>query len=461
MHNFVSRVVLAVCSAAIVMPAQSVANAANAASRPAKAEQLKTTVSDQTSNAFSFPSPLLSSSDRRAFSVGNALFRSNWVTAPSSTAGLDGLVPLFNARSCSSCHLRDGRSRPPEADERDRHGLLVRIGVRSSDGPDQPHAFYGDQIQDQAIPGVQPEAQVALSWLPSSGQYGDGEPFELLAPHYELHDLQYGPLGDDVVLGGRVAPQMIGLGLLESIATEQLLKLADPDDRDGDGISGRPHWLGNQQTLGRFGWKATQPTVAGQIAAAFVHDMGITSSVHQTEPLSPRQRSSMRYASGGQPEISDHKLDRVAFYSRTIAVPEPRNQGDASVAAGKQHFEAYGCAACHIPTWQTASDAFHPAFADRTIHPYTDLLLHDLGAELADQKHDGQALPNEWRTAPLWGIGLIPVVNEHNRYLHDGRARGLAEAILWHGGEAKAARERFRLADAAQRAELLAFIRSL
>jgi CxxC motif-containing protein (DUF1111 family) len=419
------------------------------------------TVRDATSNAFSFPSPLLPASDRRAFSVGNAIFRSNWVTAPSATTGLDGLGPLFNARSCSSCHLRDGRSRPPADGERDRHGLLVRIGVRMPSGADAPHPLYGAQVQDQAIPGVQAEARVEIEWPAMHGAYQDGEAFELIAPRYELLDLAYGRLGDNVVLGGRVAPQMIGLGLLESIRAEDLQKIADPDDRNGDGISGRIHWLGEAKDIGRFGWKATQPTVAAQIAAAFVHDMGIASSAHPTEPLSQSQRDQITYASGGDPEITDHKLERVAFYSRTLAVPAQRDREDVAVLAGQQHFMDFGCAACHVPTWTTANTAFHPAFANRTIHPYTDLLLHDLGAGLADEKHDGDAQPQEWRTPPLWGIGLIKTVNEHERYLHDGRARGLAEAILWHGGEALAARERFRKAPAPQRAELLRFLRSL
>lgn len=452
-------VLLVACATAQPLAAQTSRIAPSNAHGAAR--HLEDTVRDATSNAFSFPSPLLHASDRRAFSVGNAIFRSNWVTAPSATAGLDGLGPLFNARSCSSCHLRDGRSRPPKAGERNRHGLLIRIGIRTAGRADAPHALYGDQIQDQAIPGMQAEARVEIRWLPTTGTYEDGEPFELIAPRYDLVDLAHGTLGDEVVLGGRVAPQMIGLGLLESIGTDGLRKIADPDDRDGDGISGRIHWVGESKAVGRFGWKATQPTVAAQVAAAFVHDMGITSSAHPAEPLSPTQRDSLTYASGGDPEISDHKLARVAFYSRTIAVPSPRDRETAAVVAGQQHFLAYGCAACHVPSWTTANTAFHPRFANRIIHPYTDLLLHDLGAGLADEKQDGNALPQEWRTPPLWGIGLIPIVNQHNRYLHDGRARGLAEAILWHGGEAHAAREQFRHAPSSDRAELLQFLRSL
>ena len=421
------------------------------------------TVFDTSTNAFGFPSPLLDAKQRRAFAVGNALFRANWVTAPSSAEGLDGLGPFFNARSCSSCHAKDGRSQPPAEGELDRHGLLVRIGVRVANAADAPHPAYGAQVQDQAIAGTAPEAQVGLSWQKTVGAYGDGEPFELIAPHYELRQLAFGPLGDDVVLGGRTGPQLIGLGLLEAIPDAALLALADPDDRDRDGISGRVHLVpdGDGTRIGRFGWKATQPTVLAQTAGAFANDMGITTSLHAHEPLTAIERAQVTFASGGAPELDDHKLDRIVFYTRTIAVPAQRDPDAPAVRAGREHFEAFGCAKCHVESFETGPVDFHDRFAGITIRPYTDLLLHDLGPELADEKRDGDARPSEWRTPPLWGIGLIPVVNGHERYLHDGRARGLAEAILWHGGEAEAAREAFRRAPKAEREQLLAFLRSL
>jgi CxxC motif-containing protein (DUF1111 family) len=417
------------------------------------------TVVDATTNAFGYPLPTLPAADRRAFVVGNSLFRANWVAAPASATGLDGLGPLFNARSCSACHRLDGRSQPPEADDVDRHGLLVRIGVRSADGPDAPHPVYGGQLQDVAIPGVAPEVRIDLRWRTEAGVYGDGEPFELVQPEYTLRDPAYGPLGE-YVLGGRTAPHMVGLGLLEAIAESKLREWADPDDRNQDGISGRVHVLGDGQ-IGRFGWKATQPTVREQVAGAFVHDMGITTSLHPREPLTGPQQATIHAASGGDPELTDDKLERIVFYSRALAVPAPRDVESPVVRAGAALFTAFGCAACHVPECTTSEQATHPAFAARRIRPYTDLLLHDLGERLADGKHDGDARPSEWRTAPLWGLGLIPVVNGHERLLHDGRARGPAEAILWHGGEALAARERFRTAAKADRDALVAFLRSL
>ena len=420
-------------------------------------------VADATANAFGNPSPLLGAADRRAFQVGNSVFKANWVEAGASASGLDGLGPLFNARSCSSCHLRDGRSRPPEPQDRERHGLLLRIGVQAEDGAEAPHPAYGGQVQDDAQSGAKAEARVEIRYESKKGAYGDGSEFELLAPSYELSQLAYGELGDRVVLGPRVAQHLVGLGLLESIAEERLLELADDGDANRDGISGRAHRVVSAVTgnpaIGRFGWKATQPTVLEQVAAAFVNDIGITSPIFPAETLTPAQ--SALAAEQQEPEIDAKKLDRVAFYSRAIAVPAPRNQADAQVARGKALFSEFGCAACHVPSHVTADAAFHPAFARVAIDPYTDMLLHDMGDGLADGKREGDATPSEWRTPPLWGIGLIETVNGHQRFLHDGRARGFAEAVLWHGGEGEAAKERFRLAPLAQREALLAFLRSL
>jgi CxxC motif-containing protein (DUF1111 family) len=422
------------------------------------------TVGEAGNNSFGFPAPLLTAAERRAFAVGNSFFKLNWVTAPSSTADLDGLGPLFNARSCSGCHLYDGRSRPPEPDQIDRQGLLLRIGVRAAPGdPDRPHPVYGDQIQDAAVLGETPEARVAIRTRTIAGEYGDGTAYELLAPEYELQDLAYGPLGEGVVLSPRTAPQLIGLGLLEAVPLEQLLEHADPDDRDRDGVSGRVHFVRGphgEQVPGRFGWKAAQPTVLAQTAAAFVNDIGITSDLFPDEALTPAERERIRAPSGGHPEIDAHKLDRVVFYTRTLGVPAQRGAGEPQVAAGRAVFERCRCAVCHVARFVTG-DAFHPAYAGQVIHPYTDLLLHDMGPGLADGKRDGDAGPQEWRTPPLWGIGLVPAVNGHSRYLHDGRARNLAEAVLWHDGEAASAKEAFRTASATDRAALLAFLASL
>jgi CxxC motif-containing protein (DUF1111 family) len=422
------------------------------------------TVADDGSSAFSLPSPALGAEERRAFAIGNAFFKDNWVTAPASTAGRDGLGPIFNARSCSACHLRDGRGRPPEAGEAEATGLLLRLGVPGA-GADLDHPVYGGQIQDHAILGVRPEARVEIRTEVVRGEHGDGSPYELQRPSYALAELGYGPLGDGARLGARVAPQMIGLGLLEAIPAGAIEAGADPHDRDADGISGRASHVACRRSggvaLGRFGWKASQATVEEQVAAAFDNDIGITSSLFAAEALGLRQAGEITFVSGGAPELSAEKLARVTFYSQTLAVPVQRAAEEPEVRRGTELFLAAGCGACHTPTWRTGPRAVIPAYAGVEIHPYTDLLLHDLGPELADQKRDGEAAEAEWRTPPLWGIGLFETVNGHTRYLHDGRARNLAEAILWHGGEAEAARERFRALPAAERGALLAFLGSL
>lgn len=418
------------------------------------------TVGDTSPNAFGFPAPTLDWKERRRFLVGNSFFKQNWIEAPASASERDGLGPLFNARSCSACHLRDGRSAPPAPTDRDRHGLLLRIGVRQPDGPDRPHPVYGSQVQDVAIRGAAPEGRTVIRHEPLRGAFDDGTPYELLQPRYALEDLGYGALGDGVALGPRIAPPLIGLGLLEAVPAKVLEALADPDDRDGDGISGRVHYLDpDRTTVGRFGWKATQATVADQVAAAFVHDMGITSELQPVEPLTDAQRE-LRAESGARAEIRAETFDKVVFYTAMLAVPAERGLEDDRVRRGREVFDSVGCVACHVPTLQTGVSAHHPSYASQTIAPFSDLLLHDMGPGLADDKRDGRAAPAEWRTPPLWGIGLTETVSGVARYLHDGRARSLTEAILWHGGEARGARERFTAASQLDREALLAFLRS-
>jgi CxxC motif-containing protein (DUF1111 family) len=421
------------------------------------------TTLDASARAFAQFIPTLTREERRAFAVGNNFFNDNWVTAPASTEGRDGLGPLFNAQSCSTCHFADGRGSPPlDADDPTR-GLLVRISVLDEAGNPIPVPGYGDQLQDRSIEGVAPEATIVITRETIVGSYGDGTTFELEAPTYALTDLAYGALPDDVLVSPRVAPPVFGVGLLEAIPAASIVAAADPADADGDGVSGRPNLVAGrsgEQLLGRFGWKASVVTVNAQNAAAFVGDIGITSSLHPDQPCEPVQIDCAAAPAGGDPEIDEHKLERVTFYTRTLAVPARRDVGSPDTDAGEELFGAIGCASCHTPTQQTG-DSDVAALADQMIHPYTDLLLHDMGQGLADGRPDGDATGSEWRTAPLWGIGLTATVSGHTRFLHDGRARNLTEAILWHGGEAADAQERFRELSAADRRRLLAFLESL
>ncbi len=408
-------------------------------------------------NAFLAPASNLDPETEQHFHGGNGFFNQSWVTAPASTMARDGLGPTFNARSCSTCHFKDGRGRPPEPGE-PLESMLLRIS-NSSGAPDER---YGDQLQSLAIMGVPAEATPEIVWETESGRYDDGEAYTLRKPRYGARDWSFGEAS--LLWSGRVAPQMIGLGLLEAIGEDRLAALADPDDADGDGISGRVAWVESlakgRMMPGRFGWKAEQPTVRDQTAGAFLGDMGLTSALLPEENCPPAQTACLNATNGGSPEVSDTILDRVETYSKVISVPVRRNFDSPEVERGRQVFWDLGCNLCHIPSHVTGP--FSPAaLAGQTIWPYTDLLLHDLGEGLADDRPAGAASGTEWKTPPLWGLGLVPAVNRHLFLLHDGRADGFAEAILWHGGEAESAQRAFKAAPQADRRALVAFLESL
>jgi CxxC motif-containing protein (DUF1111 family) len=389
------------------------------------------------------------------------------VTAPSSTEGSDGLGPLFNARSCSACHFRDGRGRPPVEPDEPFVALLFRLSIpgRAADGGPLPEASYGGQLNQQAILGVPPEGRALVVYEERPGAYGDGTTYSLREPRYELVDLGYGPLDPQILVSPRTAPFLVGLGLLEAVDEAAILDAADLDDGDGDGISGRPNVVWNRATrstaLGRFGWKANQPTIEQQNAGAFLGDIGVTSDLFPEQNCTAAQTECAAAPNGGEPEVDAEKIEAVTFYVRHLAVPARRDTDDPIVLRGEQLFHDVGCASCHRATFVTGDVPGAPALSRQRIHPYTDLLLHDMGPDLADDRPDFEADGREWRTPPLWGIGLVETVNGHDLLLHDGRARGLAEAILWHGGEGTAARERFRNLPAEGRAALIRFLESL
>ena len=410
-------------------------------------------------NAFLRPASNLTPEHEGAFYGGNSFFNDNWVEAPASTQNRDGLGPLFNARSCSGCHFRDGRAQPPEEGDGAMEGLLFRLS--GADGGAE--RTYGEQLQDVALPGLEPEGRVRIERELISGTFDDGTTYELEAPTYHL-DMFDGALEAGATFSPRIAPQMIGLGLLEAIPVDDLLSVEDPDDRDGDGISGRAQWVVDVSTgetmLGRFGWKADAPTVLHQSAAAFNGDIGITSPLFPSDDCTEAQTACRGEPSGGAPEIEMRLLERVTIYSQAVAVPIRRSWDDEEVLRGKYLFGDIGCASCHTPSHTTGEGSLDE-FAGLRIWPYTDLLLHDMGPGLADGRPLGEADGQEWKTPPLWGLGLVPDVNGHTRYLHDGRARSLEEAVLWHGGEAEEARVRYGGLDPVDREALLRFLRSL
>ena len=415
-------------------------------------------------NAFELSARNLTNEERRRFEVGDSFFNQNWVTAPASTTARDGLGPTFNALACASCHSHDGRAKPPENDDDPERGLLLRLSVPGLNGPEN-EPIYGGQLQDRAILRVTPEGRISIRYEEMPGTYPDGTPYSLRKPTYSVEDAAFGPLHPDVTMSPRIAPATIGMGLLEAIPEERILAAADPDDADSDGISGHPNMVTDLRTgdaaLGRFGWKAGQPTVEQQAAGAFIGDIGITSALFPDQNCPAAQRACRDAPNGGTPEIEDERLATVTFYVQTLAVPAMRDVDDSQVRDGAQLFAQVNCIACHTP--QHVTDASHPVrpLREQTIYPYTDLLLHDMGEGLADGHQEGLAAGSEWRTPPLWGIGLVQAVSGHTMFLHDGRARDLEEAILWHGGEARASRDAFTLLSADERAALLRFLESL
>lgn len=416
-------------------------------------------------NAFSLSARNLAQEQRDRFFLGNALFNTNWVSSPSSTTARDGLGPLFNARSCSACHFKDGRGRPPEPGG-DLVSMLFRLSVpgTDADGGPMPDPVYGGQLSGSAVLAARPEGRGAVAYAMVPGTYPDGAAYTLLMPAYSISDWAYGPPGAGLMVSPRTAPGIVGMGLLESIPAEDILALADSADADGDGVSGRPNYVADARTggtsLGRFGWKANQPTVEQQVAGAFVGDIGITSSLFPRESDTPAEKLDT-LPHGGAPEIGNVELADVVAYSRVIAVPARRGWDTPQAKQGSLLFDQAGCAACHVRDFTTPATAAPAALASQRIHPYTDLLLHDMGDSLGDGRPDYRASGNEWRTAPLWGIGLVPVVNGHTRYLHDGRARNLEEAVLWHGGEAAGSRKRFKALSSKDRQALVSFLNSL
>lgn len=424
------------------------------------------TVFDASVNAYSLPPQGIAVEESREFFKGRALFRDPWVIAPSSTLTRDGLGPNFNARSCEGCHVRDGRGRPPE-EGRPFTSMLVRISLpgQGVDGGPVPVPFYGDQIQNFSIPNVPPEAQPRVDYEEVTGTYADGAPYTLMRPIYRLESPAFGPLPSDLLISPRVAPGMVGLGLLAAIPESEIRAGADPDDADGDGVSGRVNevfdHVSGGPALGRFGWKANQPNLKQQTAGAFLGDIGITSTLFPGSACVEGQDSCFAAEAGDSPELLDAILTSVTTYSALLAVPAARPLDEGLFTEGFKRFTEARCDACHRSEWRTGASDFSAVYNNQRIFPFTDLLLHDMGEGLADGRSDYAAGGHEWRTPPLWGLGLQSVVNGHQRLLHDGRARSFAEAVLWHGGEAEAAKERFRRMPAADRRALIYFLESL
>jgi CxxC motif-containing protein (DUF1111 family) len=434
-----------------------------------------TTVFNRTSQGFGQPAPNLTEAELDKHLEGDAAFGDVFVTPPAPVNA--GLGPLFNNASCEACHNRDGRGMPVKSQ------LLVRVSLPqgrpaadqanepvSAGGTDKgkqvifeshPEAAVtlgnapavpkiGTQIQDQAVYGHYPEATVDIQWQEQAGQYSDGTAYELRSPVVQITLPDGKSLPPDVLTSPRIPTPIFGRGLMEAIPEKTVLALADPEDQNNDGISGRPNYVWDNVkksvALGRFGHKANIPNILEQTALAYVNDMGVTN------PLFPEQ--------DGSSDIDQKTLEAATFYTQTLAVPARTLMDDPVVKRGEKLFSQASCAACHVQELPTGHHEIK-ALANQTIHPYSDLLLHDMGQGLADGRPDFQASGTEWRTPPLWGLGLTQAALPYSGYLHDGRARTVEEAILWHGGEAEASKEVFRTMSQRDREALLRFLNSL
>jgi CxxC motif-containing protein (DUF1111 family) len=354
-----------------------------------------------TRDIFSFSGANLTFEQEEQFKLGNALFRKLWVSSPASTEASDGLGPLFNARSCQSCHLKDGRGHPPFGSHPNNLSMFLRLSIPART-PEQiaaienrerieiPDPTYGTQLQDNAVQGLEAEGQMVIHYTPLTVTLGDGTLVELRQPAYEVANLAYGDLHPDVMISPRVAPQMIGLGLVEQIPVEDIVALADPDDADGDGVSGKPNWVRDPETglitLGRFGWKAGAPTIKSQSAGAFAGDIGISTPLVNVPhgDCTALEEDCTTRASGeqerlGVSEAPDPVLELVTFYSQTLGVPQRRDVGAGEVLAGKALFYQSGCVGCHNPKFVTSREAPNPAQQFQLIWPYSNFLLHDMG----------------------------------------------------------------------------------
>ena len=430
------------------------------ASEPPISESLggEGTVIMRGADAFSLPARNATPEHRRSFVIGNSLFKENWVSTPASVKTRQGLGPIFNAQSCSTCHFKDGRGQPPTSPGESFSSMLIRWSVpgKGPHGGPLDVPGYGDQLQHRAILGVRPKGDVKVSYEEIPGKYPDGTAYVLLKPKYTFEKLAFGALPENVMISPRVAPQVIGMGLLEAIRESDLLA-----NTKTVGVSGRPNWVWDvtekRRRIGRLGWKANQPSVSQQNAGAFLGDMGITSKVFPKQNCPTDAKDCLESPALSGFELDERDRVHMDTYMRLIAVPAKR----PSDPRGLSLFRVARCQSCHTESYTTGKFQGFPELSHQKIHPFTDLLLHDMGEGLADGRPDFEADGNEWRTPPLWGIGLVKEVNGHTRFLHDGRARNLEEAILWHGGEAESSRIAFMEFSREERDLLIRFLESL
>ncbi len=420
----------------------------------------ETTVYISNSQAFGTPATNLSSEHLDMHLNGDKAFEAIFVSSPAPTHG--GLGPIFNNSSCNACHPSDARASVPE-NINELSGFFFRISIEGTDehGGPKPVPGFGTQLQHQSLFGYEPEAKMERKYQPKEIVLSDGVKVILQKPLYSIID-PYIELPENVLISPRIGMPVFGLGLLEAIPEKDILANADEFDADKDGVSGKPNYVWDTVTetvqLGRFGWKAGAANILAQSAGAYSGDMGLTTRIFTIESSYGQSNGSTET---GIIEVSDEELNAVAFYCQTLGVPAARNLDNKQVINGSKIFKKIGCAQCHTPSFKTGNNPDIPELSNQTIYPYTDMLLHDMGEELADNRSEYKATGSEWKTRPLWGIGLTNVTSGHTSFLHDGRARNITEAILWHGGEAENSRNSFIDLSTQEREALLAFVNAL
>ncbi len=432
--------------------------------------------------AYLQPVPDLQDAQKKNFRAGEKVFNTLWIAVPEDQiskwwdlsqpgpGGSEwGLGPTFLAQSCVSCHVQAGRGRTNDGGGGPVFMQSLRLSVPGAGphGSPNPEPNYGLQIQSfdtSQREGVKfGEGEVHIDWKTSSFAFPDGSSIELRKPVVRLEKLGFGPLAQGVMTSLRNSQAIFGLGHLEAVSEADILALAEW--QKSQGLNGRPNYvrddINDKMSIGRFGWKANQPSLRQQLAAAFLGDIGTTSTIYPTQNCPSAQKDCLAAKHSGKPELREELWDSLTFWVSALDVPAPRDREQPTVMRGEKLFSAVNCAQCHVPELKTGKSALIPQLSGKTIRPYTDLLLHDMGPELADGRPDFKASGRDWRTPPLWGIGLSKQVNGSTNFLHDGRARNLLEAIVWHGGEAEASRKLFMKLSKDERDDLIAFLNSL
>jgi CxxC motif-containing protein (DUF1111 family) len=457
----------AACSSVALALALTLVTLAQALSRDSNmpAPGSNTPASDTSDQAYRQALSDLTPEQRAQFEEGSKGFAQRWAVAP-SILGRWGRGPTSNGEACTDCHENGGRGRATDAQSSTTVSMLVRLSIPGS-GPHaapRPDPHYGDQLQEQGILGRVPaEGHAFIVWSEFAVTLSDGEVVHLRRPQLQMRSLAFGPLADGIMTSVRVAPALVGVGLLDALPEDAILMQERAQSERGlHGHANRVWDVINQRVaLGRFGHKANQPHILQQVVTAYHADLGVTSQWFAEENCPAVQEQCRAERTAGHPELPSAFLEPVLFSLRALAPPVPRVNDAERERRGEVLFHESRCASCHAAQWHTAHDAKPAALADRVIQPYTDLLLHDMGEGLADGRPDFEAGAREWRTAPLWGLGLSASVNGNTDLLHDGRARSILEAILWHGGEAQFSREQVTQMTRGEREALIAFVQSL